>query len=125
MMFLLRSRLATLQSGIILVRVDILSILGQISVISSQNHKPTLLNPSDFKPSLTKLEDQLLSHPDLALPQWKGENIWYMYKFMKHQSFMLVETLYVVLHIPLVDKSLQFSLYRIHKIPLVHPVLKK
>ena len=34
-------------------------------------------------------------------------------------------TLYVVLHIPLVNRSLQFNLYRIHNIPLVHLVLKK
>ena len=26
---------------------------------------------------------------------------------------------------PLVDKSLQFNIYRIHNIPLVHPILKK
>ena len=30
-----------------------------------------------------------------------------------------------VLHIPLINKSLQFRLYRIHTIPLVHPVPKK
>ena len=35
------------------------------------------------------------------------------------------DTLYVLLHIPLVDKSLQFNQYRIHNIPFVHPILKK
>ena len=44
---------------------------------------------------------------------------------MKLQSFMLSDTLYVVLNIPLVDKSLQFNLYRIPNIPLVYTVLKK
>ena len=43
---------------------------------------------------------------------------------MKLQSFMMWDTPYVILHIPLVDKSLQFNLYRIHNIPLVHPILK-
>ena len=38
---------------------------------------------------------------------------------------MVSDTLYVVLHIPLVDKLLQFHLYMIHNIPLVHPALKK
>ena len=38
---------------------------------------------------------------------------------------MMSNTLYVVLHIPLVDKSLQFYLFRIHNIPLVHAILKK
>ena len=38
---------------------------------------------------------------------------------------MMSDTLFVILYIPLVDKSLQFNLYRIHNIPLVHPILKK
>ena len=44
---------------------------------------------------------------------------------MKLQYFMLSITLYVVLHIPLINKSIQFNLYRIHIMPLSHPVLKK
>ena len=36
---------------------------------------------------------------------------------------MLSDTKYVELHIPLVNKSLHFDLYKIHDIPLVHPVL--
>ena len=39
---------------------------------------------------------------------------------MKLQSFMMSNTL-----IPLVDKSLQFHLFRIHNILLVHPILKE
>ena len=38
---------------------------------------------------------------------------------------MLSDTLYVVFHISLVNKSLQFNLYRIKNIPLVHLILKK
>ena len=38
---------------------------------------------------------------------------------------MLSVTLYVVLHIPLVNELLQFNLHRIHNLPLVHPVLKE
>ena len=43
---------------------------------------------------------------------------------MKLQSFMMSDTLYLVLHIPIVDTSLQFNLYGIHNISLVHPILK-
>ena len=117
-MFQLRSHLATLSNGINSVRIDILSILNQVSVISSQKLKPALLNTLDLKSLLTRLEDQLMSHARLALPQWNGENIWYMYKFMKLQSFMMSDTLYVILHIPLLDKSLQINLYGIHNIPI-------
>ena len=38
---------------------------------------------------------------------------------------MTSNTLYVVQHIPLADKSLKFHLFRTHNTPLVHPILKK
>ena len=66
------------------VKIDILSILNQGLVISSQKLKLSLL--------------------------W---------------SFMMSNTLNVKVHILLVNKSLQFNLYRIHTIPVVHPILKK
>ena len=122
---MLRHHLVTLQNGINSVRIDILSISDHVSVTGSQKLKPILLSPSDLKLLLTKLESQLALHPYLALPQWEGGNIWNTYKFMKLWSFMLSDTLYVVLHIPLVDKLLQFNIFRIHNILLVHPALKK
>ena len=79
----LRSHLVTLHNGIYSVRIDILSILNIISVISSQKLTSALLNPLDLILLLIKLETQLLSHLGLALPQWNGENLWYMYMFMK------------------------------------------
>ena len=99
-------------------------MLNQVLVISSQKLTPTLLNPLNLTSPLIKLEAQLVSHPRLALPQWNSENICYMYKYIKLQSFMMSNTFNVVLHIPLVDKSLQFNLFRMHIIPLVHPILK-
>ena len=122
-MFQLRSHLVTLHNGI--HSEDMLSILNQVSVISC--HKPTtaLLDPLNLISLLIKLETQLVSHPRLALLEWNGEKIWYMNKFMKLQSFMMSNTLYVALHIPLVDKSLQFHMLRICNIPLVHPILRK
>ena len=124
-MFQLRSILATLCNRIKSVRIDILSTLNQVSIISSQKPKLALLNPSDLKVLLTKVEKQLVSHPRLALPQWEGESICYMYKFMKRQSFMLSDTLYVMLHISLADKSYQFNLYKIHSIHISLPNSKK
>ena len=47
-----------------------------------------------------------------------------MYKFMKLRLFMMSDTLYVMLYIPLVDKPLQFKLFGMHNIPLVHHILK-
>ena len=38
---------------------------------------------------------------------------------------MLSDALYAVLHIPLFNELLQFHLFRIYNIPLVHPTLQK
>ena len=124
-LFQFRSQLASLHNGLNSLRINILSIIHQVSVISSQKLTPALLSPHDLTSLLTKLETKLISYPQLALTAWHGENIWCMYKFMKLQSFIISNTLYTVLHTPLVDKSLQFHIFRIHNIPLVHPTLKK
>ena len=55
-MYRLRGHLATLYNGINLVKVDILSIFDQVSIISSHKLKPVLLSPLDFKILPTKLE---------------------------------------------------------------------
>ena len=67
-MFQLRSHLVTLHNGIHSVKIDILSILNHVLVISSQKLTPTLLNPLDLISLLIKLETQSVSHPRLALP---------------------------------------------------------
>ena len=124
-MFQLKSCLATLHTWIHSVDIDILSILNQVSVISSQKLSPALLSPLDLISLLIKLKTQMVSHPRLPLPQWNGENIWYKYRFMKLQSFMISNILYVIPHIPWVDKSLQFHPCKTHNKPLVHLVLKE
>ena len=41
------------------------------------------------------------------------------YKFLKIQIFVSADTLFVVLTIPMVDKSLIFCLYKIYNLPLL------
>ena len=49
----LRSCLATLHNGINSVKIDILSMFYQVSIINSQKLEPVLLNPLDLKSLLT------------------------------------------------------------------------
>ena len=99
-----RSTVATLCNGLHSFRVNILSIVNQISIISSQKLALALLSPCDLTTLPIKLESKLVSHPRLALPAYHGENILYMYKFMKLQFFITSDTLYTVLHIPFSTK---------------------
>ena len=77
-MFKLRSHLATPCIRLNSLRISILSVVNQISIISLQKLTPALLSPHDLTSLLIKLEYKLVSHPRLALPSWHGENIWYM-----------------------------------------------
>ena len=124
-MFQLRNHLAILHNGINLVKIDILSIFNQVSIISAQKLKLVLLNPLDLKSLPTKLETELVLYPRFALPQWNGENILVYVQF--HETLITFYVRHHICHIihPLVDNLLQFNLYRIHNIPLVHPILKK
>ena len=70
-------------NGIHSLKIDILSILNQISVISSQKLTPSLLTPLNLTSLLIKLETKLVSHPRVVLPAWHSENSWYIYKFVK------------------------------------------
>ena len=124
-LFQLRSYLVSLCDGLTFLSISILSIINQILIRSSQKLAQVLLNPLDLTSLLIKLETKLVSYPRLALHAWHSENIWYMYKFMKLQSFIISDTLYAVSHILLVDKSLQFHLFQIHNIPLFHLTLQK
>ena len=65
-----------------------------------------------------------MSHPRLALPEWNGKNVVHV---QIYETVIIhdVEHLCFVLHISLVDKSLQFYLFGMHNIPLVHPILRK
>ena len=125
-LFQLRSHLVTLHNGLNPLRINV-SFFNNKSSLRDQftgtNHIP--IKPHDLTSLPTKLEVKLISYPQLPLPVWYSENIWYMYKFMKLQLFIVSNTLYTVLHMPLVHKSLQFHLFRIHNIPIVHVMLKK
>ena len=74
-MFQLRIHTTTFHNGINSDKIDIPSILDQVSVISSQKLKSALLNPLYIKSLLTKLEIQLALHLRLVLPLWNRENI--------------------------------------------------
>ena len=61
----------------------------------------------------------LRSHPMLSLSANAESDIWSYYKLLKIQVFVLKDTLFVILQIPLIDISLTFHPYM--NLPLLHP----
>ena len=87
--------------------------------------KPTLLNLLDLKSLLIRPETQIVSCPRLGLSEWNGEN--FLVYVQIHETLIIYDLRHpvFVVDIPQADKSLQINLYRMHNIPLVHPILKK
>ena len=92
-------------------------------MLSTSTINLTLINLPNLQHLLFDIYDQLQSHSQLDLPANIESDIWSYYKFLKIQAFVLTDTLFVILPIPLVDKSLTFHLYS--QIPLLSLVLKK
>ena len=59
----------------------------------------------------------------LDLPKNIESNIWSCYEVLKIQAFVLTDTLYDILTIPLADNNLMFHVYKIHNLPLLHLIL--
>ena len=52
-------------------------------------------------------------------------DIWNYHKFLGIKAFVVTDSLFVLLTIPLVNKTLTFLLYRLQDLPLLHPKLQK
>ena len=72
---------------------------------------------------LHHVEDEIKSNAHLHLAEDPNTNIWAFY-IIKVTPVVMEDTLMLILTIPLIDQSLEMSLYRIHNLPMIHPELK-
>ena len=88
-----------------------------------------ILNPIVIPPEIvcTLLQDvqtQMAHNPRLKLSDDIDKNIWEFYENVKITPIVVGDFLMVILTIPLVDESLQMSLYKVHNLPLLHRELQ-
>ena len=95
--------------------------------MSLTTHKvsPNLIPPTDLRNILNDISKKLITNPKLSLSIHEDADIWSYYQFLKIDAFVHNDMLIVVLVLPLIDKDLEFDLYRAHSLPLLHPDLKK
>ena len=74
---------------------------------------------------LLDVENKLKANPKLALPVAEKAYIWSYYQFMKINAFVYCDMLTVILILPMIDRDLEFELFKVHGLPLLHPELKK
>ena len=75
---------------------------------------------------LTEVETYLTGHPKLRLPSsYNGKNIWTYYKLLRIISMVYWDAIFVIIPVPLIDKSQQLTDYKIHNLLIFMPALLK
>ena len=85
----------------------------------------TLTPPADLQHILIDMKNKLKTNPKLALPGSKKADIWSYYQFMIINALIHQDMLSVILILPLIDRDLEFDLFKAHSLPLLHPELRK
>ena len=83
-----------------------------------------VIPPEIMHSLLQDIQTQMAHNPRLRLFGDVDKNIWEFYENVKVTPIDMGDFLTVILTIPLVDDSLQMNLYKVHNLPLLHPVLQ-
>ena len=91
--------------------------------LDSQELNPMMIPPDILKKILYRIMEDIKSNARLRLCEDPETNIWSYYGTVKLTPFVLQDYLMLILTIPLVDRSLQVNLYKVHNLPMLHPTL--
>ena len=91
--------------------------------LASQELNPMIIPPDILKRILHKIEEDIKSNVRLKLCENPETNIWTYYGTVKLTPIVLQDYLMLILTVPLVDQSLQMNLYKVHNLPMLHPIL--
>ena len=75
---------------------------------------------------LSEVQLKLTKHSRLKLPlESVGDGIWKFYDIIKVDCLIYENKIFTLMTIPLVEKGRVFDVYKIHSLPLLHPIVKK
>ena len=97
-----------------------------MTTLSSNILSPSIKSPVDLRQLLIEVKQDLIGHPKLGLPSdYEGKGIWDYYRLLKIKSLVYRDGLFVIALDPLMDKSQNLTVYKIHNLPIVVPELCK
>ena len=91
--------------------------------LACQEINPMIIPPDILKKTLHRIMENIKSNARLRLCEDPETNIWSYYGTVKLTPIVLQDYLMLILPIPLIDKSLQVNLYKVHNLPMLHPTL--
>ena len=104
-------------TGLIVLRNNVEVIYRYLSVIASQEVNPVMIPPPPLRELLKEVQEEMKQNPRLKLPYDPQEEIYKFYEVMKVTPVIVEDVLTMLLTIPLVDKSLEMNIYRVHNLP--------
>ena len=110
-------------TGLIVLRNNVERIYRYLNVIASQEVNPVMIPPPPLRQLLAEVQEEMKSNPRLMLPYDPQTEIYKFYEVMKIPPVVVEDVLSMLLTIPLIDKSLQMNLYKVHNLPALHTEL--
>ena len=104
-------------TGLIVLRNNVEVIYRYLSVIASHEVNPVMIPPPPLRELLKEVQEEMKQNPRLKLPYDPQEEIYKFYEVMKVTPVIVEDVLTMLLAIPLIDKSLEMNIYRVHNLP--------
>ena len=97
-----------------------------MTTLSSNVLSPSIISPVDLRQLLIEVKQDIVGHHILGLPStYEGKGIWDYYRLLKLKSLVYRDTLFVIVSVPLIDKSQTLTVYTIHSLSIFIPELHK
>ena len=110
-------------TGLIVLRNNVERIYRYLNVIASQEVNPVMIPPPPLRELLAEVQKEMKQNPKLELPYDPQTEIYKFYEVMKITPVVVEDVLSMLLTIPLIDKSLQMNVYKIHNLPALQAKL--
>ena len=121
-----RHKIAVIRDSTFAIQQNLNHLYIYLNTLSTHKLIPEMLTPYDLLALLKTVVRDLRSHPKLKLPVEPTKNeIYQYYQIMSASAVIYDEMLLCILHIPLVDRSKTFQVFKIHNLPLPLPPLNK
>ena len=125
-MMTVRHKIAVIRDSTFAIQQNLNHLYIYLNTLSTHKLIPKMLTPYNLLALLKTVVKDLRSHPKLKLPvEPTKEEVYQYYQIMSTSAVMYDEMLLCVLHIPLVDKSKAFQVFKIHNLLLPLPSLNK
>ena len=124
-MLQVRNRLDMMRDGIQNLKEDLSKVHDYMLSLTTHKVSPNLIPPTDLHEILEDVKTKLIANPKLTLPVHENADIWSYYQFLKIDAFVHQDMIIIILILSLIDKDLEFDLFKANSLPLLHPELRK